>query len=155
MGAEVTLDQINVVVSDMPTTAEFLEALGISVSDTLPEWMEHHRQIQSAAAGLDVDLDSAAFASYWGGLPPGWTGVIVTLRAPNRLAVDELFARAVAGGATALRAPYDAFWGARAAFVEAPGGVVLGLMSAAEDEYRADPPDPSGFLERAREHPNL
>jgi predicted lactoylglutathione lyase len=146
MAVEVTLDQINVVVSDLPTTVAFLEALGVAFSEmTMPEWLQHHRTIESTADGLDADLDSSAFAAYWGGVPADWTGVVVTLRTPSRAAVDELFERAAASGATALRPPHDAFWGSRAAFIGAPGGIVVGLVSPGDAEHHTAPPDPTSL----------
>jgi hypothetical protein len=144
----VQLDQINVVTPDMAGLVRFLRGLGVEVTDTPPEWiewMDHHRAIASTTAGFDADLDSSAFAAHWGGLPPGWAGVVLGLRVTDRSSVDELYERAMASGAASLREPYDAFWGARAAFVEAAGGIVFGIMSPVDPQARSDSPDPRVF----------
>lgn len=139
------LDQINVVASDLPAVVAFLRNLGLDVSDTLPAWMGHHRRIDSTGTGLVVDVDSSAFAAEWGGLPRGWTGVVLVVRVDDRGAVDALHERACAAGAVSLRQPYDAFWGARTALVKGPDGLVFGFMSPIEPQARTAPPDPTTF----------
>ena len=140
---EATVDQINVVVDDVGASAEFLDALGVKVADTLAEWMPHHRTVESTASGFGVDLDSSAFAAEWGGLPRSWKGIVLGVRVRGRGAVDAIYERALAAGATRRRAPYDAFWGARIAIVETQNGLVLALMSPSEEDARRPPPDPS------------
>ncbi len=49
--------------------------------------------------GSNADLDSPAYASHWGGLPEGFAGVVVNLRAKDRAAVDSAFERALTLGA--------------------------------------------------------
>jgi len=139
---EVVLNQVNVVVPDVTTIADFLGILGLGIPTTLPDWMRHHRTVESTVPGFDVDLDSSAFAAEWGGLPVTWTGVVLGVSVSDRESVDAIYARALAAGASCCRAPYDAFWGSRHAVVEGPDGVVVGLMSPAEEHAATSPPDP-------------
>lgn len=139
-------DQVNIVVSDVVGAAGFLRALGAEVPELPDEWAQwapHHLGFPAVAEGFDADLDSAAFASHWGGLPEGFTGVVVNLRAEDRDAVDAAFERAVALGAQVLRDPHDAFFGARYAVVRGQGPLVVGIMSPIDPELRRDPPSVS------------
>ena len=92
---------------------------------------------------IDFDIDSAAFAARWGSdaLP---TGPVLGFRVGSRAAVDALYATLTAAGHRGLRAPYDAFWGARYAIVADPDGVAVGLMSEPSDAHRSAPPEPTG-----------
>src|SRR4051794_11716055 len=110
------IDQINIVAPDPRAAVAFLAALGVKVDRTLAEWEGHHRNLP-VAGDLEAELDSPAFATYGGGLPDGFSGVVVDLRVDERNEVDALYARALEAGATALRPPYDAFWGSRFATV--------------------------------------
>lgn len=146
--AKLQFDQVNIVVSDVTGAAGFLRALGAEVPELPDEWAEwapHHIGFPAVATGFDADLDSAAFASHWGGLPEGFTGVVVNLKAEDRAAVDAVFEQALALGAQALRDPYDAFFGARYAVVRGPGPLFVGIMSPLDPELRGDQPSVSDF----------
>jgi uncharacterized glyoxalase superfamily protein PhnB len=146
--ASLRFDQVNIVVPDVLGAARFLRALGAEVPEVASEWAEwesHHVELPAVADGFDADLDSPAFAAHWGGLPTDFAGVVVNLRAEDRGAVDAAFERAVALGAEGLRAPYDAFWGARYAVVGGPGPIVVGIMSPADPASRAEAPTVSDF----------
>jgi len=143
-----TFDQINVVVPDVAGAARFLRLLGAEVEEPEGEWAEwgsHHVGFPAVAVGFDADIDSPAFASSWGGLPDDFVGLVLNLRAGDRDAVDATFERAMELGADCLRAPYDAFWGARYAVVRAPGPIVVGLMSPSDPEFRVEGPSVSDF----------
>lgn len=144
--SSVQLDQINVVTPDVQALVQFLRGMDVEIADMPPEWMDHHRRIESTVTGLDAELDSAAFAAHWGALPPGWTGVVLILRVADRSSVDALYERAIAAGAVSRRDPYDAFWGARSAFIEAPGGTIFGIASPIDPHATSIPPDPSTFV---------
>ncbi len=146
--ARLQFDQVNIVVPDVAGAAEFLRALGAQVPelpDQWAEWAPHHVGFPSAVAGFDADLDSAAFAAHWGGLPADFAGVVVNLRAPDREEVDAVFEQALALGAEVLREPYEIFFGARYAVVRGPGPLVVGIMSPIDPERRSDPPSVSDF----------
>ena len=141
-------DQINVVVPDVAGAARFLRSIGAEVEEPAGEWIEwtsHHVGFPAVADEFGADIDSPAFANFWGGLPGDYVGVVLNLRAKDRAAVDESFERAMELGAKCLRAPYDAFWGARYAVVRAPGPIVVGVMSPADPAFRVAGPAVSDF----------
>ncbi len=141
----VRFDQINVVVTDVAAASVFLEALGCGVGNTDADWARHHRNVDVESAGFAADLDSAAFAAHWGGLPSDFVGVVLSLRTDTREEVDELHQRALAAGGRSLHAPYDAFWGARFAVVGGPGPLVVGIMSQADPAQRTPGPAVADF----------
>jgi predicted lactoylglutathione lyase len=137
------LDQVNVVVGDMAASVEFYRLLGVEIDEPGPPWEAHHRAARSPD-GLDLDLDSAAFAARWNrGWPDGPRGVVIGFRLVERDAVDELYARVVDAGHRGQQPPFDAFWGARYAVVTDPDGNAVGMMSAIDPARRSDvaPPD--------------
>ena len=79
-------------------------------------------------------------------MPRDFAGVVVNLRAVDREGVDATCDRAAKLGAEILRAPYDAFWGARYAVVLGPGPLAVGIMSPADPEFRSDSPSVSDFV---------
>src|SRR4051794_31847463 len=84
--AELRFDQVNIVMRDVRGAGSFLRALGAEIPATTPEWAEwepHHVSIPAGSEGFDADLDSSAFAAYWGGLPRDFTGVVMNLRATD------------------------------------------------------------------------
>jgi hypothetical protein len=147
--ADLRFDQVNIVLADVDGAATFLRSLGVQLPEVLPEWADwasHHVGFPAAAEGFNADLDSSAHARHWGGLPAGFTGVVINLRTADRDAVDATFEQALALGAVGLRSPYDASWGARYAVVQAPGPIAIGLMSPADDARRGSSPALSDFV---------
>lgn len=143
-----TFHQINLVLTDVEAGVDFLRSLGADVPPMAAgweEWVPHHVGFPAVAEGFDADLDSSVFAAHWGGLPAGFTGVVVNLRAEDRADVDATFDRALTLGADALRAPYDAFWGSRYAVISAPGPLMIGIMSPVDPAHRGQPPALSEF----------
>jgi len=143
------IDQINVVLADVAVASAFLSGLGVPMNPILPEWADwahHHQSVaDDNAIAFDIDLDSSAFAHHWGGLPDGFVGVVLGLRVGERDEVDELFRLALEAGAEARREPYDAFWGSRFAVVQAPGPMVLGLMSPRDPDHQGPTPEIGDF----------
>jgi hypothetical protein len=140
---------INIILEDVHATAEFLDALGVQLDPILPgwaDWAPHHRSFQAEVADFDADLDSPAFAGWWGGVPDEYApGVVVNLRVESRDEVDRLHGRAIVLGANELHAPWDAFWGARYSVVLAPGPLCIGLMSEPDPSRRTAPPSIADF----------
>jgi uncharacterized glyoxalase superfamily protein PhnB len=138
------LDQLNVVVRDVPAAVDFYRRLGLEIRDTLPAWQAHHRPAEMPG-DLDFDLDSVAFAGVWSaGWPADRAGVVLGFRVATRAEVDALYAELTGAGYVGQQAPYDAFWGARYAVVEDPSGNAVGLMSPADPARRSAPPEPPG-----------
>ncbi len=113
---DLEFDQVNIVLPDVVGAVEFLRALGAPIDEVAPDWADwapHHTGLPATKGAFAADLDSPAFASHWGGLPQDFVGVVVNFRTKSRGDVDAVFERALTLGAQSLRAPYDAFWGAR------------------------------------------
>jgi hypothetical protein len=96
--------------------------------------------VSEVAPDVDADIDSRAFARWWGGITSDTPAVVVNLRVDARDDVDRLHARALTLGASELHAPYDAFWGARYSVVRAPGPLAVGVMSQPDPDRRLPPP---------------
>jgi catechol 2,3-dioxygenase-like lactoylglutathione lyase family enzyme len=137
------LDQVNLVVRDMAAAVDFYRRLGLDIPDA-GEWQGHHRSARlPGVGGLDLELDSTAFAPQWDqGWPPDTAGVVVGFRLPDRDAVDRTYADLTAAGHRGQQPPYDAFWGSRYAIVEDPDGNAVGLMGPMDRARRAAPPPP-------------
>src|ERR1700733_4339325 len=116
--APVSLDQLNLVVSNVEASRAFYARLGLDFGDERdPVWAAHH---VSALAGenappVDVDLDSETFATKWDEGWPGGAGIVLGFKVDTRQGVDELVAALAAAGATVQQHPYHPFWGAREA----------------------------------------
>ena len=132
-------------IPDVAAAAAFLQSLGVPIDDMPPDWAGHHRALPTSGHDVDVDLDSPAFAHYWGGVPIVGATLVMNVHVDTRDAVDELFATAIGLGATEQRAPHDAFWGRRFAVVAAPGPLLVGMMSPQDDSRRSTGPEPSDF----------
>ena len=144
------LDQLNIVVHDMEAMAGFYGHLGLQFPSSPPEWAAwepHHRNSQGSD-GLQVDLDSSAFAGQWNaGWPAGRAGVVIGFRVGTREAVDELCDELTAAGYACPQPPYDAFWGSRYAVVADPDGNSVGLMSPRDPARGSAPPAPPSASE--------
>lgn len=133
------LDQINLVVGNMGRSVEFYRMLGLDMGEDAP-WTDHHRAA-TVGGGLDMDLDSAAFAAVWDqGWPQGHTGVVIGFKVADREAVDCIYETMTAAGYDAQQPPFDAFWGARYAILCDPDGNAVGIMSPIEPDWRTPPP---------------
>lgn len=145
----VVLSQVNLVARDVPATVEFYRLLGLDIPEMEQEWASwssHHRNaaVEGPGAELDFEIDSEAFARYWVSdeVP---AGVVLGFRVDSRDGVDALYERLTRAGYRGLRAPYDAFWGARYAIVADPSGVAVGLMSESDASRRSAPPEVGEF----------
>lgn len=139
--AQPRFGSVNVVVTDVDAAARFLDALGVDLEPTVPDWATHHRSFKADVASFDADLDSPSFAEWWGGVPADLVpGVVVNLNVDGRDDVNQLHRRAIELGATELKAPWDTFWGSRYSVVLAPGPLCLGFMSEPDASRRSAPP---------------
>ena len=138
----VKFGHLSLIVRDMDAMAAFYRRLGIPIGDGgPPEWAPHHRS-SDREGGVDVDLDSAAFARVWNEGWPGGAGMMAVFEVDSRDGVDALYGDLTAAGYPGKQPPYDAFWGARFAVVADPDGNHVGLMSAIDPERKAAPPAP-------------
>lgn len=140
------LDQINVIAGDLRSSMAFYRRLGVSFQPAPenPTGELFHANGESEG-GLDLDLDSPAFAQVWN---KGWGGradlagrIVLGFSLSSREAVDRTYAELTGDGHRGLQPPYDAFWGARYAVLEDPNGIAVGLMSPVDPAKRTWPPD--------------
>lgn len=133
-----TIDQVNLVVSDMEAAVAFYRRLGLTIPDTDPPFQAHHRSAK-LPGGIGLDFDSAEFARHW---DEGWRSarVVIGFKVPDRAQVDSIYADLDGAGYVGRQPPYDAFWGARYAIVEDPDGNAVGIMSPIDSDRRR-PPD--------------
>jgi catechol 2,3-dioxygenase-like lactoylglutathione lyase family enzyme len=143
--AAIRLDQVNLVVTDVPASRAFYGRLGLDFgAEPDPVWDHHHVSARNGdAIPLDVDLDSVTFAAKWNQGASGRSGAILGFKVESRAEVDALFAALTAEGATVQQEPYDAFWGARYAVVSDPDGNGVGIMSPVDPAQRHEGPAPS------------
>ncbi len=139
------LDQINLVVHDVPASRAFYARLGLDFGDDHdPVWSNHHVSVRQGGTGpLDVDLDSVSFTGKWNAGWSGGTGAILGFKVDTRDEVDALVAQLTAEGVPVQQEPYDAFWGARYAVVSDPDGNGVGIMSPIDPTRRSDGPSPT------------
>ncbi len=135
-GDRPVLDQVNLVVRDMPAAVEFYRRLGVDIPDRGP-WDAHHRSAATSSP-IDFDLDSTEFAAKWNEGAGG--GAVLGFKVSSRDEVDRLHTELTGAGYTSQQSPYDAFWGARYAIVEDPDGNAVGIMSPIDDALRSAPP---------------
>ncbi len=140
--AAIHLDQINLVVSDVPTSRAFYSRLGLDFGDEAdPVWDTQHVSARHGeTTPLDVDLDSVTFAARWNQGASGRSGAILGFKVESRAAVDALVSALAADGVPVQQEPYDAFWGARYAVVSDPDGNGVGIMSPIDPGQRREEP---------------
>src|SRR5262249_56172064 len=131
---EVVLGGVSGGVRGMGGTRRLCERLGVTFKDGPPEWAAHHAS-GAMPDGIRLEFDSAVFAQRWN---PGWreSGVgnraVLFFGVANREDVDRVYGTIVGRGYRSQQAPVDAFWGARYAIVEDPGGNAVGVVSPME-----------------------
>lgn len=142
------LDQLSLVVQDLPRALAFYRRLGLTVQEAAhPDWSRHHASAV-LVNGMRLELDSMAFAQQWN---PGLSratgrpsGSVLFFQVADREDVDRLFATMVEAGYAAQKSPEDAFWGARYAIIEDPDGHAVGIMSPIDPARKTAPPPAPG-----------
>jgi len=143
-----SLQQLNIVSSNMQSSLEFYRLLGAEIPDS-SVWHTptgiHHASTKSQEIGAVFELDSVPFAQTWNS---GWQGrsnlggrVVLSFQVSSRKAVDMLYKQMIDAGYTGLQAPHDAFWGARYALIEDPDGIAVGVASPVCPKLRSTPPE--------------
>ncbi len=139
MTSSVVLQQLNLVSADVAAAVAFYRRLGLTVRQGPPEWRAHHVAVELPGGGLELEIDSVAFARRW---DQGWRAgrggaVVIGFRVDSRDEVDRLCAELARAGHPVQQPPWDAFWGARYAVVEDPDGNPVGLMSPIDPARRS------------------
>jgi predicted lactoylglutathione lyase len=135
-----SLNQINLVVTDMDATVAFYRELGLAIEASPGA---QHVAVRFSDELL-LEFDTTDSMSQW---DSGWRGstggsVILGMSVESREAVDELHERLTGARYASHQLPYDAFWGARYAIVDDPDGNPVGIMSPVEDDHKSWPPQP-------------
>ncbi len=146
MAVPIFLQQLNLVSADVAASIAFYRRLGLTAREGPPEWRAHHVALELPGGGLELEIDSVAFARRWDqgwrGAPGG--GVVIGFGVATRDEVDRLCGELARAGHRIQQPPWDAFWGARYAVVEDPDGNPVGLMSPVDPARRTAtlPPPP-------------
>ena len=125
------LDAFGIVVGDLKQAVGFYRLLGVPFADGAEE-SEHGHAEADIGGGVRLMLDAEASIK---GFDPGWqrgsgqSGASLAFRCTDPATVDELYARALAHGAVATKAPWDAFWGQRYAQFRDPDGNPVDLYA--------------------------
>ncbi len=145
MRPPLALQQLNLVAHDVGASVAFYLRLGLVAREGPPEWRLHHVTFEARRGGLELEIDSVAFASQWNrGLrvASGGGTVVLGFQLDTREDVDRVCDELARAGHAVQQPPYDAFWGARYAVVEDPDGNAVGLMSPIDASRRSRPPPP-------------
>ena len=145
--SELTLDQINLVCTDLDDSIAFYRALGLDIPDD-SVWKTdsgaHHVEIKMAT-GFELALDSQALAREYNAGTPGTQKSrhpnVMSFRVETAEKVDLVYEKLTSLGYRSSQDPYFTFWGSRYAIVEDPDGNLVGLMSPPDPELRSGPPD--------------
>ena len=140
------LDQLNLVVADMPRAIGFYRALGLDIPDEAI-WRTDtgaHHVVMRMPDGFELALDSHALASTYNAGWEAFDGVgnrtVIGLRYADAATVDAVYAHVVDLGYRSAQVPYYTFWGSRYAIVADPDGNHVGLMAPPDRTKRGKPP---------------
>jgi predicted enzyme related to lactoylglutathione lyase len=129
----ITPHSIDIVCADIARTLTFFKVLGLDTPARDPDAM----QVQIATpGGASIGLiDEGMMREH----NPQWqtpVGQRVTFacRCDSVTELDAAYARVEAAGFAGLRAPWDAFWGQRYAFLQDPDGNRIDLFAAITPE---------------------
>ena len=143
--AAIRLDQVNLVVHDVPASRAFYARLGLDFGDEPdPVWDAHHVSARhgDSHAPRPGSGQRDVRRQVESGLV-GRRGAILGFKVDTRAEVDALVAALAADGVPVQQEPYDAFWGARYAVVSDPDGNGVGIMSPVDPARRSEAPSPS------------
>src|SRR5580765_4438913 len=122
------LNALGIVVSDMARSIAFYRLLGLDV----PETPEEGHVDASLPNGIRLMFDTEevvkSFNADWARANGNQLSIAFECGSPAE--VDEVYARAVAGGFEGEKEPWDAFWGQRYALLADPDGVEVNLYAA-------------------------
>lgn len=140
-----SLDQVDLVMSDLEAWVAFYRALGLDIPDSAlwrtPSGV-HHVDLR-LPNGLTLHFDSPRTRQDLRPRLPRARGTrtLLTFHVETRDEVDRLHQKLTGMGHASSQPPYDAFWGARFAIVADPDGHLVGIMSPSDPARRGAPPD--------------
>jgi catechol 2,3-dioxygenase-like lactoylglutathione lyase family enzyme len=118
---------IDIVVADMDRALAFYRALGLAVPD-----QAEGPQVEIATPGgatLGLVLEAMVRQSVEGWETPVGQRVTFACRCDSVAELDSTYARIEAAGFQGRKAPWDAFWGQRYAFLNDPDGNRVDLFA--------------------------
>ena len=117
---EPRVSMITLGVADVARARAFYEQLGWKASTASQPEVAFFQGNGLALAlfGRQALADDAGVAN----TPAGFAGVALAYNARSKAEVDEVHARAVAAGASAVKPPQDTFWGGYAGYFADPDG---------------------------------
>lgn len=121
-----SLDAIGIISKDIAKSITFYALLGVDLKG-----LGHGHYEGTTSSGVRIMLDSVevmkSLNPQW--QPPVGCGIVLCFKQPAAAKVDELFARITGAGFTAIKTPWDAFWGQRYASVQDPDGNQIDLFA--------------------------
>ena len=124
------LDAIGITTADMTSSFAFYRALGFEIPEGLEQ--EPHAEI-TLPSGLRFMWDSVELTS---SLHAGYVHApnhnLAAFLCASPAGVDSKFESVLLAGGSAVKAPWDAFWGQRYAQVADPDGHVVDLFAPLE-----------------------
>lgn len=112
---------VGIVVKDMAAALAFYRALGLEIA----AGEEHSPHVEVAVpdgCNLGFTTEALTLKSNPDWLQPTGQRVTLAFKLDSAAAVDVTYARMTAAGYGGLKAPWDAFWGERYAFLQDPDG---------------------------------
>jgi len=122
------LNAIGIVTSDMARSITFYRLVGLDVPETPSEGHVDTFLPNGVRFMLDSEDVVRSFRPDWTRETGNQVGLAFECASAD--AVDELYARIVAGGFDGEKAPWDAFWGQRYAQLRDPDGVPVDLYAS-------------------------
>jgi catechol 2,3-dioxygenase-like lactoylglutathione lyase family enzyme len=141
---EPTFGHVDIICSDTRASVAFYRRLGLDIP-TEAVWKSEddpHHVVARFAGGFELALDSIELTEgYDPGRTPSPSGadIYIVFNVPTRKDVDATYADMTGTGYEGHLAPFDAFWGARYAILNAPDGNKIGVMSPSDHEHGAAP----------------
>jgi len=125
------LNQVNVVARDWDASLAFYRLLGLDVAGG-DEWPvgsgARHASVAMQVDRVVLEFDNPPMLRQYAQDADNVRGAVIGFAYPSAEAVDATVDRLQAAGYPVRQPAYDAFWGARYAIVEDPGGNAIGLM---------------------------
>ena len=121
------LNALGIVTSDMARSIRFYRLLGLDVPETPDEGHVDTFLPNGVRLMLDSEETVRSFRPDWTRQTGNQIALALECASPGE--VDELYARAVAGGFHGEKEPWDAVWGQRYAQLQDPDGVPVDLYA--------------------------
>ena len=119
---------VDIVVADMAVALKFYRTLGLDA----PADKSDQMQVEIATPGgttLGLIAEAAQRKAYPDWVTPVGQRVTFACKCDSAAELDEVYARMEAAGYPGARAPWDAFWGQRYAFLRDPDGNRVDLFA--------------------------